>query len=94
VVIKHNGIAPSTDGERTTPFEAPQHRLYYCALTSTSFLASRVKLTNILPLKTSLVVHQRKSAGCGLGKVESLLIPLALTLTFFQPKASLSALNF
>ncbi|WP_335219830.1 hypothetical protein [Nostoc sp.] len=56
MVNKHNGIVPSKGGERTTPLEAPQHRLYYCASTSTSFPACRVKLTNILPLKTSLVV--------------------------------------
>ena len=78
---KHNGIAPSTDGERTTLHslpEAPQHHLYYCAFTSTSFLFCRLNLTNILPVKTSLEVHQAKIAECAMGKGESLLIPLPL----------------
>ncbi|MEH2260085.1 MAG: hypothetical protein V7K60_28655 [Nostoc sp.] len=47
-----------------------------------------MQLTNILPVKTSLVVRQPKIAGCGLGKQtsdkeESLLIPLPLTFTLF-----------
>ncbi|WP_334930671.1 hypothetical protein [Nostoc sp.] len=68
--------------------ETPQHCLYYCAPTFTSFLACCVQLTNILPVKTSLVVRQPKIAGCGLGKQtsdkeESLLIPLPLTFTLF-----------
>lgn len=88
---KHNGIDPSTDGERTTlhSLETPQHCLYYCAPTFTCFPVCRVQLTNILPVKTSLVDHrQPKIAGCGLGKQisdkgESLLIPLPLTFTPF-----------
>lgn len=63
MVNKHNGIVPSKGGERTTPLEAPQHRLYYCASTSTSFPACCVKLTNILPLKTSLVVYRINFVG-------------------------------
>lgn len=97
---KHNGIDPSTDGERTTlhSLETPQHCLYYCAPTFTSFPVCRVQLTNILPVKTSLVDRQPKIAGCGLGKQisdrgESLLIPLPLTFTLSLPKASPSALN-
>ncbi|MDZ8094711.1 MAG: hypothetical protein RMZ42_22655 [Nostoc sp. DedQUE05] len=47
-----------------------------------------MQLTNILPVKTSLVDRQPKIAGCGLGKQisdkgESLLIPLPLTFTPF-----------
>lgn len=60
MVKKHNGIVPSKGGERTTPLEAPQHRLYYCASTFTSFPACRVKL---MPLKTSLVVYRINFVG-------------------------------
>lgn len=88
---KHNGIDPSTDGERTTlpSLDTPQHCLYYCAPTSTSFPVCRVQLTNILSAKTSLVVHQPKIAGCGLEKQisdrgESLLIPLPFTFFFIE----------
>lgn len=96
---KHNGIDPSTDGERTTlpSFDTLQHCFYYCASTSTSFPVCRVQLTNILPAKTSLVVHQPKIAGCGLGKQisdrgQSLLIPLPLIFTpFFAEGFPLSA---
>lgn len=90
MVCKDNGIAPSTDDERTTLHslpEARQHRLYYCASTSTSFPVCRVKLTNILPAKTS-PVSSSPSKNCWMsaresGKRESLLIPLPLTFTIF-----------
>ncbi|WP_448272415.1 hypothetical protein [Nostoc sp. DSM 114160] len=72
--------------------ETPQHCLYYCASTSTSFPVCRVQLTNILPVNTSLVDRQSKIAGCGLGKQisdggESLLIPLPLNFTLFFAEA-------
>lgn len=64
-----------------THWRLPSVAFIYCAPSSTNFPACRVQLTNILLVKTSLVVYQPKIARCGLGKQtsnkgESILIPL------------------
>lgn len=54
---------PFNFGERTTLhslLEASQHRFYYCAISSTSFPVSRMKLTNILPIKPHYCFTKQK----------------------------------